>query len=110
MEAGVLNERMPKLSTPTAPESQLTEILELLRRMDKRDRLRTWGGFVRGILHLIPLILIIWSTWYAYANWDELLKEVSKAAAESSAAVMQNQGSGFSKQLQEQMQKFMPKQ
>ncbi|OGJ61576.1 hypothetical protein A3C37_01420 [Candidatus Peribacteria bacterium RIFCSPHIGHO2_02_FULL_53_20] len=87
--------------------TQLNEILELLRRMDKRDRLRTWGGFFRSILHLIPLILIIWSTWYAFAHWDELLKEISKAAAEQSAAVMQNQGGDFSKQMQEQLQKLM---
>jgi hypothetical protein len=48
-----------------------------------------------------------WSTWYAYANWETLLKEISKSAAEQSAAVLQSQGSGFSKQLQEQMQKVM---
>jgi|SRR3989338_2610755 len=99
METRVLNEYMTN--------TQLNEILELLRRMDKRDRLRTWGGFFRSILHLIPLILIIWSTWYAFAHWDELLKEISKAAAEQSAAVMQNQGGDFSKQMQEQLQKLM---
>ncbi len=109
MEAGVLNAHMPKPSAPAAADSQLTEILELLRRMDKRDRLRTWGGFFRSILHLIPLIIIIWSSWYAFANWETLLKEVSKAAAEQSAAIMQKQGNGISKQLQEQMQKLMPK-
>lgn len=109
MEAGVLNESMSKPSAPVSANAQLAEILELLRRMDKRDKLRTWGGFFRSILHLIPLALIIWSTWYAFANWETLLKEVSKAAAESSAAVMQNQGSGFSKQLQDQLQKMMPK-
>ncbi len=109
MEAGVLNKRMPKPIAPASSSAQLTEILEVLRRMDKRDRLRTWGAFFRSILHLIPLILIIWSTWFAYAHWDELLKEISKAAAESSAAVMQSQGSSFSKQLQEQMQKLMQK-
>ncbi|TSD00515.1 MAG: hypothetical protein Greene101449_125 [Candidatus Peregrinibacteria bacterium Greene1014_49] len=99
MEARVLNEYMTN--------TQLTEILEVLHRMDKRDRLRTWGGFFKSLLHLIPLILILWSTWFAYAHWDELLKEISKAAAESSAAVMQSQGSDFSKQMQEQMQKLM---
>ena len=109
MEAGVLNECMSNPSAPVSPstDQKLDQIVAILEHMNKRDRLRTWGGFVRSLLHLIPLILIIWSTWYAYAHWDELLKEISKAAAESSAAVMQNQGGDFSKQLQEQMQKVM---
>lgn len=100
---------MPKPSTPTSAntDQKLDQIVAILERMNKRDRLRTWGGFFRTILHLIPLILILWSTWFAYAHWDELLKEISKAAAEQSAAVMKNQGGDFNKQLQEQMQKVL---
>lgn len=98
---------MPKPSPSNGIEENLSEILEHLRRMDKRDKLRTWGGFFRSILHLIPIAILIWSIWFTYAHWDELLKEISQAAAEQSAAIMQNQGGDFGKQLQEQVQKVL---
>jgi hypothetical protein len=99
---------MPKLSPPhSSTDQKLDRIIDILELMNKRDKLRTWGGFVRSLLHLIPLILVLWSAWFAYAHWEELLKQISRSAAESSAAVMQSQGNDFNKQLQEQMQKLM---
>jgi hypothetical protein len=104
----ILNSSMPKPPAPQNPtEQKLDQIIGILERMNTRDKIRTWGGFVRSLLHLIPLIIVIWSAWFAYAHWDELLKEISKAAAEQSAAVMQSQGGAFSKDLQVQMQKLM---
>lgn len=101
---------MPKpvqkpVGSPT--DQKLDRIVDILERMNKRDKMRTWGGFVRTIIHFIPLIILIWSVWFTYYHWDELLQEISRAAAEQSAAMLQDQGGDFSKQLQEQMERLM---
>ncbi|MBM3227835.1 hypothetical protein FJZ27_03165 [Candidatus Peribacteria bacterium] len=81
---------MPKPSTlsVSSTEQRLDQIVSILERMNKRDKLRTWGGFVRGILHLIPIVILIGSVWFTYAHWDEVLTQITKAAAEQSAAMM----------------------
>jgi hypothetical protein len=97
---------MPKASTSATTSStdqKLDEIIAILSHMNSRDKLRTWGGFVRSILHLIPIVILIGSVWFTYAHWDELLTQITKTAAEQSAAMMQ-QGTG---NLQEQLQKMM---
>lgn len=68
-------------------EEKMDLILVYLHRMDKRDRLRTWGGFVRGLIGLIPIILLVWSTWYFLKHGDELMMKMTKYAAESAAGM-----------------------
>lgn len=90
-------------------EQQLSEILEHLRRMDKRDRLRTWGAFFRSILHLLPVAILLWSVWFTVYHWDDVLQQITKAAAEQSELLMK-QGSGdIESGLQKQLEKWMPK-
>ena len=100
---------MPKPATPPPPstDQKLDRIVDILELMNKRDKMRTWGGFVRNILHFIPLIILIWSVWFTYAHWDEMLLEISRSAAEQSAAMMQRTGSGWSQQFQNQIDNLM---
>lgn len=95
---------MPKTVTPPAPtpEEQLGEILEHLRRMDARDRLRTWGGFIRGIIAIVPLILLLWSAWYFVEHGAELMKMVADTAASSAAEYTKSQGQGLYEQMMRQ--------
>lgn len=97
---------MPKQSatTPTGVEAKLDEILVHLRNLDKRDRLRTWGGTIKGILSLIPLIVFVWSLWYFYAHGDELLSQIATEAAKAAAAATQKSTEGF----MDQFKNFMP--
>ncbi len=77
---------MPNAEKPAASvETQLEEILEHLRRMDARDKLRTWGGFIRGIIAIVPIILLLWSSWYFVKHGPELMKMISDTAASSAA-------------------------
>ncbi|MBI3332086.1 hypothetical protein HYZ99_03970 [Candidatus Peregrinibacteria bacterium] len=71
---------MPKV--PQTAEDKLDLIVKHLERMDKRDRIRTWGGFVRTILGFIPLLIFIASVWYFYNNADAILKKITEQAAE----------------------------
>lgn len=95
---------MPKLTpaTDTSVEAQLGEILAHLRRMDARDRLRTWGGFVRGIIALVPLILILGSGWYFLQHGAEFMKMVADTAASSAAEYTKSQGAGMYEQFMNQ--------
>ena len=71
-------------------DDKLEDILQCLERMDRRDRMRTIGGTIRSLLHLIPLLLILWSTWYFYEHSDEVLRTISGVAAEQASKVTQN--------------------
>lgn len=94
--------------TPTGVEAKLDEIIDHLRRMDKRDRARMWGSTVRSVIHLIPIIILLWSLWFAYAHWDELLKQFARTAAEQSAEVMKQGSSNIGSSLQEELNKLFP--
>ena len=72
---------MQKMPTTTT-DQKLDAIVRHLERLDKRDRLRTWGGFVRAILGFIPLVIFIVSTWYLYNHADDILKKITEQAAE----------------------------
>jgi hypothetical protein len=96
---------MPAPKTPqacTTMEEKAEEILMHLRRIDARDKLRTWGGFVRGIISLVPLILLLWSSWYFYKHGAELMKMIANQAASSAAEYTKNQSSGMLDQFMNQ--------
>ncbi|MFH0770469.1 MAG: hypothetical protein V1926_03775 [Candidatus Peregrinibacteria bacterium] len=79
---------MPK-PPPLAPtmDTKMDEILVHLRRLDRRDRLRTIGGFFRGLIGIIPVIILIGSVWYAYKYGDELLRKITEQAAVQAEAI-----------------------
>lgn len=67
----------------------MDQVLVYLHRMDRRDRLRTMGGFIRGVMALIPLILLLWSVWYFIEKGPELMSEITKQAVQQSAEYTQ---------------------
>lgn len=87
---------------PKTVETQLDEILMHLRKMDKRDRIRTWGGFVRSLIALVPLVLVLWSGWYFAQHWDEIMKKVADTAASSAAEYTKKQSQGMLDQFMDQ--------
>ncbi len=97
---------MPRLTddAATAPSPQnaaqemtktLKDILLHLERMDKRDKLRTWGGFVRSMIAMIPLILTVWGIWYFYANMDKILSDITEQAARKAAEYSKSSSEKF---------------
>ena len=75
-------------------DEQLESIVQHLQRMDRRDRLRTWGGFVRSIIGLIPLAISLFTLWYLYQYGDQVLRDIFEEA---------------SKQTTKQLQQFLPR-
>ncbi len=82
----------PTKSASTGAEAKVDEIIEILKRMDRRDKLRTVGGFFRAIIALIPIILLLWSAWYFAGHGTEVMKMISDQAASSAAQYTQQQG------------------
>ena len=59
------------------PKTQkLDEILEHLRNLDRRDRMRTHVGYVTTILHIIPTVLLLGSVWFLYSQTADLITNV----------------------------------
>ncbi|MFA5800413.1 MAG: hypothetical protein WC840_05665 [Candidatus Peribacteraceae bacterium] len=88
--------------TATTVEAKLDEIVLHLRRLDRRDRMRTIGGFIRGFLALIPLLLLLWSVWYFIQHGDEIMKKIADQAASSAAEFTQQKGQGLLDQLKKE--------
>jgi hypothetical protein len=94
--------RMPPVTQPVATEEKLDEIVSCLRRMDKRDKLRTIGGFIRGLFSLIPIVVLLGSLWYFASHGEELMKMIANQAASSAAQYTQGQGQGLVDELMKQ--------
>lgn len=86
-------------SSGTTIEKKLDTIIEHLEKIDARDRLRMWGGFIRGCIAVIPIILLIWSSWYLIVNGADLMKQITDVAASSAAKYTQNSGQGMVDEL-----------
>ncbi len=92
---------MPKKNEPlTSTEDKLDVIVECLHRMDRRDRLRAWGGFLRGMLSLIPILAFVLGSWYFYQHGDELMVKIAKTAAEQASEVTKQGTESMMEQLQ----------
>ena len=76
--------------TTSTMDAKMDTIIEYLERMDKRDRLRTIGGFVRSLLGMIPLLLTLWGVWYMFSHGDEILQKITEQAAHQAMQVSGN--------------------
>jgi len=87
---------MPSAPAPKPPQDKLDRIIELLDRMNRRDKLRTIGGFIRGVFSMIPIIIVVFFTWYSIKYGDQLLQKITSMAAEQAGRVAkQNAVSDF---------------
>lgn len=95
---------MPEETPTTTTDQKLEAILEHLQNMDRRDRIRTWGGFVRGVISIVPVFVLLWSVWYTYEHGAELLEMISKQAAKQAAEVTKDSALN----MQERFQEYFP--
>jgi len=89
-----------KKEAPESIEQKLDRILLHLKHLDRRDRLRTIGGFFRGLIGLIPIAVLIFSIWYVYEYGDQLLEKIAQQAAKQAAAVTQQGTSSVLEQFE----------
>jgi len=80
---------MAKSPAPQTTEEKLDQIVAILDRMNRRDRLRTIGGFIRGVFNLIPVVIVVFFTWYTIKYGDQLLQKITSMAAEQAGKVAQ---------------------
>lgn len=64
-------------------EQKLDLIVTYLHRMDRRDHWRTIGGFLRGLLTLVPILIFLLSAWYFYAHGTEFLQQLTDMSIKS---------------------------
>lgn len=86
---------------PKTVEEKMDVIIAHLERIDRRDRMRMWGGVFHSILTIVPIVFFAWSTWYLYAHFDEVMGAMMRQAGASAAA---STGQGYEdimKQIQE---------
>ena len=89
---------MPNNTSITA--DKLDVIIGFLTRAEKRDRLRTYGGAIKNIIALLPVIFVILSGWYFYKNADTIIQSISDRAVKSAAEYNQ-------KSMMDQLQQYM---
>lgn len=93
--------------SPTPPEDKLDRIIALLDRMDRRERLRSIGGFIRGVISVVPIIIVVFFTWYTVKYGDQLLEKITSMAAQQAGKVaQQNAVSDFMKEFNALNQKL----
>ncbi len=86
-----------ELEAATTPEEKLDLIATYLERMDHRDKMRMWGGVAHSLLTIVPMLFFIWSTWYLYAHFDEIIGSIMEQSAKSAAAAT---GQGYDEIMQ----------
>jgi hypothetical protein len=79
----------------------LAEMLEHVRNLDRRDRLRTWWGTLHTTLTMIPLLLFLGGAWYLYANIDGLARRAAEQAMRAASLEIQSDPGAFVRQFQQ---------
>lgn len=68
--------------TPTDPvsriEERLDQMISLLDHMNRRDKWRTVGGFIKGAVTVIPTLILLLSSVYLYLYGSDLIQYLIK--------------------------------
>lgn len=93
--------KSPELEAATTPEQKLDLMVMHLERMDRRDKWRLWGGYIHSLFTLVPMIFFIWSTWYLYAHFDEIMGSMMRQAGANAAVSTGQSYEDVMKQIRE---------
>ncbi len=95
----------PTVPTPAADpvgsiDARLDRMIEILDHMNRRDRWRTIGGFIRGLVVIIPTLVIILSSIYLYLYGSDLVQTfiqetTNQAAQQAQESFMDRMLEGF---------------
>jgi|GEM_PF-1112596 len=86
-------------------EEQLDTIITHLERLDRRDRVRTFGGFIRSVLGLTPLLLFLGGGLYFYFYSEDVIGKIAEQAAKQTQTLLKSGDSSLLKEFQ----KMLPK-
>jgi len=92
-----------KAPAPSVPkvtiESRLEEIVTVLHRLDRRDRMRTALSTVKTLLTMIPILVFLASAIYLYFYGEDLLQAVAEQTAQRAAEYSEGSMSNFLEQF-----------
>jgi hypothetical protein len=71
-------------------EDKLDEIILYLHRMERRDRARMIGSYIHGMVWLISILFLFWSTWYFVAYGPQLIEEMTQKMIQQSMGMPAN--------------------
>ena len=92
-----------ELEAAKTPEQKLDLMVMHLERMDRRDRMRMWGGVLHSLLTIIPMLFFIWSTWYLYTHFEEIMSTMMQQTAQNAANAT---GQGYEDVLRQMREAF----
>lgn len=75
--------KSPPITHDMSMEQKMDMVIAYLHRMDRRDHWRTIGGFFRGVLTLLPILIFLLSAWYFYMHGTEFLQELTDMSIKS---------------------------
>lgn len=104
---------MAKKTEGLTNDEKLDMMVYYLRRMDHRDKLRTWGGFVQSLVRIGGMVFFVYITWWSIVNADVLIDKVASAAAkqaaniagQSTSQVVNSMPDDLTEQIQQMLQK-----
>lgn len=94
---------------PPAPDlseeiiERLDTMVEHLRRIDRRDRLRMVGSTFKGLISLGMLGFVIWSSLYLALHMEDFIKMATEQAAKATMEYSKTGSEDLMKQVQEMM-------
>lgn len=80
---------------------KVDEIRLILKRRERRERLRMFGAFLKSTISIAVVVL---SAWYLYEYGDDLMVQVADQAAKSAATYAGQQSEGMLQQFRESLQ------
>ena len=93
--------------TDKSTEELLELILVHMQNMDRRDHWRSIGGFFRGVLSVIPVLIFFVSTWYIYAYRDTLMQNISKQVMQSMQEMLPTPAGVMDNDMVKEFQEYM---
>jgi hypothetical protein len=73
------------LESAKTPEEKLDLIAYYLERIDRRDKWRMWGSTFHSLLTIAPMLFFLWSSWYIYANFDDIVGTIMRQSVQNAA-------------------------
>ena len=77
-----MHKKSAALEAAKTAEEKLDLIAYYLERMDRRDRARVWGGYLHTLLTIVPMVFFVWSTWYLYAHFEDIMGAMMRSLAD----------------------------
>ncbi len=84
---------------------KLDRIAMHVERLDRRDRLRTWMGMLRGFVWIAMALFFVWSSIFFAQNFDDIMTKIITISTEQTMKYTQDQSAEMMKAFQNMIPK-----